>query len=49
VHDVVQQAGFCAVGRGKFSYGKISLLESYPGNQLTKHTNNCFPTIPIED
>jgi hypothetical protein len=30
------------------SAGNISLSESYPGNQLTKHTNNCFPTIAID-
>ena len=47
VHDVMQQAGFCAVGPWKNSAGKISLSGHYPGNQLTKDPNHCFPTTTM--
>jgi hypothetical protein len=48
VHDIMQQAGFCAQ-EVENSAGKISLL--YPLSMqpiLTKDTNHCFPTITID-
>jgi hypothetical protein len=45
VHDVMQRAGFCAVGCRKNSAGKISLLGHYPGNQPTKDPNHPFPIL----
>jgi hypothetical protein len=48
VHDVMQQAGYCAQGSGKFSSCKTSLLHHYPWNLLTKMPDHCFPTITID-
>jgi hypothetical protein len=50
VQDVMQQAGFCAMGHGKFSWqaGKISLLGQYPCNQPIKEQYHCFLTTTID-
>jgi hypothetical protein len=48
VHDVMQQAGFCAVGRGKFSWEDLTFGPLYPGNQPTKDLYQCFSAITID-
>jgi hypothetical protein len=48
VHDVMQQAGFCAQGAVENSAGNILPSGHYPDNQLTKDPNHCFPTIMFD-
>jgi hypothetical protein len=44
----MQQAGFCAVGRGKFSWEDLTFGPLYPGNQPTKDLYQCFSAITID-
>jgi hypothetical protein len=48
VHDVMQQAGFCAQRAVENSAGNILPSGHYPDNQLTKDPNHCFPTIMFD-
>jgi hypothetical protein len=49
VHDVMQHNRLVFVlWAVENSAGKISLLDHYPCNELTKDPNHCFPAITID-
>jgi hypothetical protein len=47
VHDVMQQAGYCAQGSGKFSWQDL-FFRPLSMEPIDKKPNHCFPTITID-